>query len=387
MFIDSIPPFAKKSTDSYSPICTFEESIFFQTMIEFCYLHHMTNSPQIIQSDQYKKWIQLGHLLFWVLFGGIMLIIYSGFVGGYLKALAPTLVNLTGLIILTYVHLWYLLPQFFDKKNYLVYGVLVFILLLLTTLFRFIVGWEIVRILGWELADKFTPDYFVGMIVTGLFLVLITIPLRLIENYFKKEELEQELKTQQLEAELRFLKAQVNPHFLFNALNNIYSLSFTNSSQTPEMILKLSDMMSYMLYDCKTEKVKLTNEINYLHNFIALQQLKKEGELNIEFLTKGDFSGIHITPMLFIPFFENAFKHGNLEDIQDGWLKSEMKVESGKLFFSIKNTTQKEKPKSEKGGVGLENVRARLNLLYPNRHKLEVGKKEGIFEVEIEVQL
>jgi sensor histidine kinase YesM len=347
----------------------------------------MTNSPQIIQSDQYKKWIQLGHLLFWVLFGGIMLIIYSGFVGGYLKALAPTLVNIAGLIILTYVHLWYLLPQFFNKKNYLVYGVLVFVLLLLTTLFRFIVGWELVRILGWEMSREFTPNYFVGMMVTGLFIILITIPLRLIENYFKKEELEQELKTQQLEAELRFLKAQVNPHFLFNALNNIYSLSFTNSSQTPEMILKLSDMMSYMLYDCKTEKVKLTSEINYLRNFIALQQLKKDGELNVEFLTKGEFSNINITPMLFIPFFENAFKHGNLEDTKNGWLQSEMKVENGKLFFSIKNTTPRDKLKREKGGVGLENVRERLNLLYPERHKLKIEKKENVFNVELEIQL
>lgn len=356
-------------------------------MIELLYLQHMTNSPQLIQSNPYKKWIQLGHLLFWVLFGGIMLIVFNGFVGGYLNALAPTLVNLTGLIILTYVHLWYVLPRFFKKGNYLIYGVLVFILLLLTTLFRFIIGWEIVKILGWELAKEFTPNYFVGMMVTGLLIILITIPLRLIENYFKKEELEQELKTQQLEAELRFLKAQVNPHFLFNALNNIYSLSFTNSSQTPEMILKLSDMMSYMLYDCKTEKVKLTSEINYLHNFIALQQLKKDGELNIEFLTKGNVLNIQITPMLFIPFFENAFKHGNLEDTKNGWLKSEMKVDNGRLFFSIKNTTQREKTKSEKGGVGLGNVRARLNLLYPERHNLKIEKKGNVFNVELEIQL
>ncbi|MFK8005604.1 MAG: sensor histidine kinase [Saprospiraceae bacterium] len=356
-------------------------------MSELLYLQHMTNSPQIIQSEKYKKWIQLGHLLFWVLFGGIMLIVFNGFVGGYLNALAPTLVNLTGLMILTYVHLWYLLPQFFHKKKYVAYGISVFVILLLTTLFRFIVGWEIVRILGWEMSNEFTPNYFVGMMVTGLFIILITLPLRLIENYFKKEELEKELKTQQLEAELRFLKAQVNPHFLFNALNNIYSLSFTNSSQTPEMILKLSDMMSYMLYDCKTEQVKLTNEINYLHNFIALQQLKKEGELNVQFLTRGDFSGIQITPMLFIPFFENAFKHGNMEDTQKGWLKSEMKIENGKLFFRIKNTIQREKSKSEKGGVGLENVRARLTLLYPDRHKLKVEKMGNVFNVEIEIRL
>jgi two-component system LytT family sensor kinase len=356
-------------------------------MIEFYYLQHMTNTPQISQAMKNRKWIQLIHLVFWVVFGGLMLVVFNGFVGGFMNAIAPTLVNMTGLMILTYVHLWYLLPQFYSKKKYVAYGISVFVILLLTTLFRFIIGWEIVRIVGWEMSNEFTPNYFVGMMVTGLFIILITLPLRLIENYFKKEELEKELKTQQLEAELRFLKAQVNPHFLFNALNNIYSLSFTNSSQTPEMILKLSDMMSYMLYDCKTKKVKITNEINYLHNFIALQQLKKEGELNVVFLTQGDFSGIHITPMLFIPFFENAFKHGNLEDTKNGWLQSEMKVANGSLYFFIKNTTLKEKTKSEKGGVGLENVKARLNLLYPNRHILKVEKKEGIFEVQLEIQL
>ncbi|MEZ4930618.1 MAG: histidine kinase [Saprospiraceae bacterium] len=150
--------------------------------------------------------------------------------------------------------------------------------------------------------------------------------------------METEFRTHQLEAELRFLKAQVNPHFLFNALNNIYSLSFTESKKAPEMILKLSDMMSYMLYDCKSEQVKLSAEINYLKNYIDLQQLKKEGELNIDFNIKGNVSNAFISPMLFIPFFENAFKHGNLEDTENGWLKSKLKMENGILDFHIANS-------------------------------------------------
>lgn len=355
-------------------------------MIELLYLHYMSHSPQIIQSEKYKKWIYLGHLLFWLIFGTIMLFLFNGIIGGYWKAVVPTIINLTGLIILTYVHLWYLLPRFFHKEKHLIYGVLVFVILLLTTIFRFVIGWGIVSILGWEVVSKFDPNYFVGMMLTGLFILLITFPLQLIENYFKKEELEQKLKTQQLEAELRFLKAQVNPHFLFNALNNIYSLSFTNSSKAPEMILKLSDMMSYMLYDCKTENVPLSNEIEYLHNYIAMQQLKKEGELNINFKTSGDFSSVKITPMLFIPFFENVFKHGNLEDTKNGWLKSELKMENDHLFFSIKNTSPKEKQQKEKGGVGLENIRERLELIYPNRHNLKIEKKEDFFAVELEIE-
>ena len=347
----------------------------------------MTEELQRIQSLKIKKWIYLVHLLFWVIFGGLLLFVYEGIIGSYIAALGATSVNLLGLIILSYSHLLFLLPRYFDKKDYLKYGVLLFVIVLLTSVFRFVLGWELVRTAGWEFQNEFTPKYFIAMIVSGMFVVLITVPLRLVENYFKKEELEKELKTQQLEAELRFLKAQVNPHFLFNALNNIYSLSFTNSSLAPEMILKLSDMMSYMLYDCKTEEVKLINEIDYLHNYIALQQLKKEGESNIEFSIEGDFHNIYITPMIFIPFFENAFKHGNLEDTEKGWLRSEMKLQNGVLFFSIKNTTTKEIKSHIKGGVGLENVAARLNLLYPNKFDLKIEKNKNIFEVDLKIEL
>lgn len=346
----------------------------------------MSDEIQSIQAEKYKKWIYLVHSVFWVVLGMILIFVYQAVVGGIKNALIPGFVNLTGLMILTYTHLLILVPKYFLQKKYFQYGILVLVILLLTTTYRFWLGWELVDLFGIEVKEEFTPRLYGGLMITGLFFLLITIPFRLIENYFKKEELEQELKTQQLEAELRFLKAQVNPHFLFNALNNIYSLSFTNSTQTPDMILKLSDMMSYMLYDCKTEKVQLSNEIKYLHNYIALQQLKKDGEQRIEFTTNGDFTPIQITPMLFIPFFENAFKHGNLEDTCNGWMKSEMKLENGNLFFSIKNTTPKEKKQLEKGGVGLENIRDRLQLLYPNKHNLNIQNLGNIFSVELEIE-
>ncbi|MEM6967145.1 MAG: sensor histidine kinase [Bacteroidota bacterium] len=323
--------------------------------------------------------------MFWIILFGILIFIYQAFVGGPKNALIPAFVNLTGLMILAYAHLLYLIPKYFLKKKYYEYGIYVFVILLLTTLYRFGLGWKLVQIFGLDVKEDFTPHLFGALLISGLFFLLITIPFRLVENYFKKQELEQELKTQQLEAELRFLKAQVNPHFLFNALNNIYSLSFTNSSQTPDMILKLSDMMSYMLYDCKTEKVQLSNEIKYLHNYITLQQLKKDGEQKIEFITQGDFTSIQVTPMLFIPFFENVFKHGNLEDTARGWMKSEMKLENRTLHFSIKNSTPQEKKRLKKGGVGLENIRERLQLLYPNRHNLTIEYTENIFKVDLDI--
>lgn len=341
----------------------------------------MTTKPR------YLKWIWATHLLFWLLLAFLLVLVFEAVLQTREQVFTASAVNLAGFGLLVYGHLFFLLPRYFDRKNYLRYGIGLLLLLLLTTMLRFLVGKELVAELELGIDSVFTPQYFGSMMVGGTFFLLISIPLRLIDNWFKKRELEKELKTHQLEAELRFLKAQVNPHFLFNALNNIYALSFTESKKTPEMILKLSDMMSYMLYECKSEKVKLTSEIAYLENYIALQQLKKDGEFNIKFDISGDVSNVYITPMLFIPFFENAFKHGNLEDTGNAWLESTLRMENGNLYFRIANTMRNENIETQKGGVGLENIRKRLRFLFPQKHELKIEKKENIFSVNLKINL
>lgn len=338
-------------------------------------------------SLQPRIWIVIIHLIFWVLVTGLLMLVLSFILKSFIYAFAATVVNLVGFLILIYGHLLWLLPYWFDRRKFLFYVLGLLGLLLTTSALRFYGGWSLVRYFQWDIAGFFTPSYLGSIFFTGTFFLLITIPLRLIENWFKKQELEQELKTHQLEAELRFLKAQVNPHFLFNALNNIYSLSFTASKKAPEMILKLSDMMSYMLYDCKQELVPLNAEINYLRNYIDLQQLKKDGELNVEFSVEGDISGMLVTPMLFIPFFENAFKHGNLENIQQGWLRSNLKAKDGVIVFRIANSLSEISSKYKKGGVGLENVRQRLRLLFTDRHELSVRQNAGEYVVHLIINL
>ncbi len=262
-----------------------------------------------------KFWILVVHLVFWACLSVLMYFVAFSAVPRTEVAITASVVNLLGLMTLVYGNLLVLIPRFWAKKRYAQYGISLVALVTATAIFRFFVGWSIVRMFDWGIEGSFTPTYLGSMFVGGFFVVFISIPLRLVNSWFKRMELEQEIKTQNLEAELRFLKAQVNPHFLFNALNNIYALSFIQSEKAPEMILKLSDMMSYMLYDCKSEEVPLTSEISYLQNYIDLQQLKKEGELNVTFDLEGDQSGLMIKPMLLIPFFENAFKHGNLENV------------------------------------------------------------------------
>ena len=339
------------------------------------------------EKANYRKWVWGIHLLFWSLLTVVIAFILHQVLENKLTIMVGTTVNICGFLLLVYGHLLYLLPKYFDKRKYLEYAVGTVSLLTATSLVRYFIGWGLVVEMQLGIEERFTPTYLGSMFFGGAFILLISIPLRLIDNWFKKRELEKELKTHQLEAELRFLKAQVNPHFLFNALNNIYSLSFTESKKTPEMILKLSDMMSYMLYDCKSEQVKLSLEIDYLKNYIALQQLKKDGEFNIDFKIEGDVSNVRITPMLFIPFFENAFKHGNLEDTEIGWLKSNLNMENGILEFQISNTTKTGNIKKEKGGVGLENIKDRLRLLFPKRHELKIEQDKGMFSVNLKIDL
>lgn len=340
------------------------------------------------KTPENRSWLIGIHLLFWLLIVTVTYFVYYRILFDVGMALTASGISLLSLLLLVYGHLFFLLPHFYNQQKYGAYAFGLILLLFCSATFRFFLAWWVVRLNAWPIEDQFDPSLLGSMVFGGVFILMLSLPLRLIYNWFKKQELEQALKTHQLEAELRFLKAQVNPHFLFNALNNIYALSFTESKQAPSMILKLSEMMSYMLYDCKSELVPLQSEINYLHNFLALQQLKKEGEMQVEFLVSEDIPPQQITPMLFIPFFENAFKHGNLEDVRRGWLKAELNCSVEQLQFNISNSyLEQEMSATVKGGVGLTNIRQRLNLLYPNKHRLTLRRSQGVFTAQLQLEL
>ena len=204
----------------------------------------------------------------------------------------------------------------------------------------------------------------------------------------KREKEASELKTSNLNSELKFLRSQINPHFLFNALNNIYSLSVMKSEKTPDNILKLSDMLRYIIYDCNADRVPLEKEINYIRNYVDLQKLKDDEIKNIDIdFEKADLKSM-IAPMIFIPFIENSFKHSKIEDVGQGWIKIRIENTDGKLLFVIKNNLPKETyTKDRIGGIGIGNVRRRLQLLCPDKHKLMIEPSDGEFSVKLEVML
>ena len=187
-------------------------------------------------------------------------------------------------------------------------------------------------------------------------------------------------------AELQLLKAQVHPHFLFNTLNNIYSFSLENSPKTPGLILKLSNLLSYMLYDCRATEVRLGKELDIMKNYIELERERYGDKIDISWNVNGDIQDIFIAPLLMIPFIENAFKHGTSEQIEKSWLTVDISVKENTLKAKIANSKNEFSP-HRKNGIGIENVKKRLGFIYPDHHELKINEESDFYVVSLTIQL
>ncbi len=195
---------------------------------------------------------------------------------------------------------------------------------------------------------------------------------------------------QEKDAELKLLKAQLNPHFLFNTLNNLYGLSVVKSDKLPNLMLKLSDLLRYSLYETSSVLVPLEKEIKYLENYISLEKIRLEDKTNINFKTSGDLSSFKIAPMLFIVFVENAFKHLGVLNKRKSKVDVKIFEENENIIFSCENTidlTSEQNHELEKGksGIGLQNVKKRLALLYADKHQLEILQNKEVYKVNLKL--
>ncbi len=208
----------------------------------------------------------------------------------------------------------------------------------------------------------------------------------LMKHFNKLKEKEKVLIEEKLETELKLLKAQINPHFIFNALNNIYSLSYTQSQKAPDSILKLSEMLRYVFYDCSKDKVSISAELNYIRNFNAFQQMKSEYVQNIEMNISPDLGNIEVAPMLLIPFLENAYKYSRIEENEDAYVKITINKDNNKVHINICNSISQDVKSSHGNGIGIENVKHRLNIIYPEKHKLIIDEKSDTFSVDLTLE-
>jgi two-component system sensor histidine kinase AlgZ len=191
---------------------------------------------------------------------------------------------------------------------------------------------------------------------------------------------------EKITAELQLLKAQVHPHFLFNTLNNIYSFSMDNSPKTPELILKLSSLLSYMLYDCKTDEVRLEKEVEIMKNYIDLERERYGDKIEISWNVEGEIKDRFIAPLLMLPFLENAFKHGTSEQIEKSWLSVDISVKHNALHCKIVNSKNEYVP-FRHNGIGIANVKKRLEFIYPDKHELKINDEGNFFVVSMLIKL
>ncbi len=236
---------------------------------------------------------------------------------------------------------------------------------------------------------------FTGQLLINLLFNFIIFSLALgygfTKNWLRNEKQRQQLKEEMLQAELNFLKAQVNPHFLFNVLNMAYASAAGNGDErTAGIVEKLANLMRYMLYESNVQSIELSREVEYIESFMELQKMRLSPEVQatVQFCVQGDHSKYKIAPLILIPFVENAFKHGIRLD-QPSDIHIRLKLEHNTIYFDVKNSIANNKNElgHKTGGVGLENVRKRLALLYPNAHQLEISQKDDIFSTKLILQL
>ncbi|MCC6281245.1 MAG: histidine kinase [Saprospiraceae bacterium] len=345
-----------------------------------------------------KTWLQI---LFWCGFWALIPLILSGGLNNPDIYLKRTIVVMVAVAVVVWINMEILLPRlYFGRFHPVVYIIAGLVLVAMLTMLLEWDGapWEEFFRRNSEQQGPPKPGNTFsggrkGMRYLGMgmpvFTSIIGSALFEIAAFASKKEQEAAVyKSEKLEAEIKFLKSQINPHFLFNALNNIYTLTLLKSDNAPDHLLKLSGMLRYMLYDCKAETVPLHKEIAYLQHFIDLQMLKDSCGLNVKVHFDESRPNLNIAPMLLIPFVENAFKHSKIEDLDKGWIKIDLRTGDGTIEFVVENSLPGHNVSKDKvGGIGLKNVRRQLELLYPERHALEISEKDGVFRVGLRVEI
>lgn len=333
----------------------------------------------------------IGHILFWV----VIYYFYAYFLGygssntKYVSLFSGFLMPPT--ILVSYFLIYYLIPNYLLTKKYvyfILYSFYTFILSVFIIISSILYG--LLYSEGYKEVDTVPLTKTLPFIILGVyFVVLIIVSFSLIMHNYKSivnnENLNNKILQTQLQIkdqELRFLKMQIHPHFLFNSLNTIYGFALNKKDEAPEMILKLSNLLDYILYQIEKPQVLLMDEINHLLDYVSLEKMRFHDTLEVETNIDVSNNTIQIAPMLLIPFVENAFKHG---DIIDGCLNVtiHIKTEDDVLFFEIENSSIKENKTNN--GIGLENIAKRLDMLYANSHTLETNQTANNFIVKLTI--
>lgn len=340
-----------------------------------------------------RYWL-VRHLLFWTFvyvyfsWGAILSLSNSAEARDVLTRRVP--VMLPGMMFMVYSVLYLLVPLIL-KRNYLAFIVSFVICLLLANsianLFFQTFGVAQNRVSmapagsTWRVGRYTLPI----MNVTGM-----ATTIKLFKHFYREQQRHLQALQEKTLAELQLLKAQIHPHFLFNTLNNLYAHTISQSAKAPEIVLKLSDLLRFVIYESRREAIPLEQEIELLKNYIELEKIRYDDNLEVSLTLSGNYQDKEIAPCLLLPLVENSFKHGASTQTGKSWITLNMEVREDQFYFKLINSKDpSEDPASEvrAGGIGLENVRKRLELIYPGKHQLDLTSDDDYFMVSLRIQL
>jgi two-component system, LytTR family, sensor kinase len=294
------------------------------------------------------------------------------------------------LIIIFYFHALWILPSLLKKKSIYLYIILVIALFALFMLLRELfftrpIPTQFRGMIPPRGFDLFRPDRIESMFLF-FFIMAVSAGIWLVQEWKNAEKKAKLIEEERISMELSFLRSQINPHFLFNTLNSIYSLALVKSDATPDAVMKLSDMMRYITHDAHAETVALETEVQYISHYVELQKIRLGDNVNVVLKLNGNFSQQYIVPLLLMPFIENAFKYG-ISSHEPAPVNIEISLENNLLNMKVSNRIFPDRKQGDSRRLGITNTRQRLELSYPGRHQLKISDNKQVFLVNLQIRL
>ena len=331
---------------------------------------------------------KLHHLLLWMIVFGLWYFLRYQDYDTVAMAVTVTLIKVTDLALMIYFTNYILIPKLLYKKKYGWFA-LAFITMIVTSSFAkmnilgHITNNDLLLSLSGNLKARIYDN-----VIPHFLLVLSGAAFKLMTDYTRMQQRMVEMAKEKAEAELNFLKSQINPHFLFNSINSVYFLIEKNNTGAREALHKFSDMLRYQLYEMNGDRIPVEKEISYLQDYVDLQKLRKDENYAVEFNCSAAVQGFLIEPLLLVPFVENAFKHISHHKNQLNFIQLNLSMNNGALHFTIENSKEAtEKTTGKHEGIGLNNVKRRLELLYPGKHQLTIINEMDTFNVDLVIKI
>ena len=324
------------------------------------------------------------HVCFWLLYVLIFGSVYGKYGNNLGWYLLESACMLPFIMLATYINIYLVLPYYLKKRKLFLTVLFAFSLLLIASLGERI----FLRKLN-NLPVTFESLFglsFLYLFLETSFMVAVAFAIKVVKKWIIQQGEKHEIEKRNLQTELNLLKAQLHPHFLFNTMNNLYALSVEKSAETSAGIAKISELLRSVLYECNDVEIDLKKEITLIENYIDLEKMRYSDTQNIVFEVRGNPDNLKIAPMLLFTFVENAFKHGSLIKSKKHFIKIGLEIIQDSFVFQTQNTKSNEKPNQKKhSGIGLKNVQKRLEIIYPERHFLEITDTSGLFNVYLKI--